>query len=55
MERSYLSLTEVCQLWPQSDIVWADLRIGAAYDTEKAFDNMFIIEPFVTDPDKDLS
>ncbi|KAM0245454.1 hypothetical protein ACHAP5_005410 [Fusarium lateritium] len=28
---------------------------GAAYDTEKAFDNMFIIEPFVTDPDKDLS
>ncbi|KAM0552020.1 hypothetical protein ACHAPJ_008130 [Fusarium lateritium] len=26
---------------------------GAAYDTEKAFDNMFIVEPFVTDPDKD--
>ncbi|KAM0301737.1 hypothetical protein ACHAPM_004885 [Fusarium culmorum] len=28
---------------------------GAAYDTEKAFDNMFIAEPFVTDPDKDLT
>ncbi|KAF5618034.1 subtilisin-like serine protease [Fusarium sp. NRRL 52700] len=26
---------------------------GAAYDTEKAFDNMFIVDPFVTDPDKD--
>ncbi|KAM0427243.1 hypothetical protein ACHAPT_007673 [Fusarium lateritium] len=26
---------------------------GAAYDTEKAFDNMFIREPFVTDMDKD--
>lgn len=29
--------------------------IGAAYDTEKAFDNMFIAEPFITDPDKDLT
>ncbi|OBS22133.1 hypothetical protein FPOA_08469 [Fusarium poae] len=28
---------------------------GAAYDTEKAFDNMFIAEPFITDPDKDLT
>ncbi|KAF4456563.1 putative subtilisin-like serine protease [Fusarium austroafricanum] len=28
---------------------------GAAYDTEKAFDDMFIVEPFITDPDKDSS
>ncbi|KAF5022434.1 hypothetical protein F66182_5519 [Fusarium sp. NRRL 66182] len=26
---------------------------GAAYDTEKAFDNMFFVEPFLTDPNKD--
>lgn len=30
-------------------MVW----IGAAYDTEKAFDNMFIREPFITDMDRD--
>ncbi|KAF5673203.1 putative subtilisin-like serine protease [Fusarium heterosporum] len=28
---------------------------GAAYDTEKAFDDMFIVEPFITDPDRDAS
>ncbi|VTT72934.1 unnamed protein product [Fusarium fujikuroi] len=34
-------------------IPYGETLAGAAYDTEKAFDNMFIVDPFVTDPDKD--
>ncbi|KAM5352058.1 hypothetical protein ACJ41O_004781 [Fusarium nematophilum] len=33
--------------------VWIMSDHGAAYDTEKAFDNMFITEPFITDQDGD--
>ncbi|KAG5818422.1 hypothetical protein H9Q71_001393 [Fusarium xylarioides] len=34
-------------------IPYGETLAGAAYDTEKAFDDMFIVDPFVTDPDKD--